>query len=85
MQIYDDAQHRSSGDRPQNSAEREYFLLLGGPEKKLREGDACTVRCPDPRYWQKPQPSALVLQVWALERSGRQELLDGCFAAGDLA
>jgi len=28
--------------------------------KKLREGDACTVRCPDPRYWQKPQPSALV-------------------------
>lgn len=33
MQIYDDAQHRSSGDRPQNSAEREYFLLLGAPER----------------------------------------------------
>ncbi|CAE7253032.1 RAB6A [Symbiodinium natans] len=28
--------------------------------KKLREGDSCTVRCPDPRYWQKPQPAALV-------------------------
>lgn len=28
--------------------------------KKLREGDVCTVECPDPRYWQKPEPSSLV-------------------------
>lgn len=28
--------------------------------KKLREGDVCTVQCPDPRYWQKPEPSSLV-------------------------
>ncbi|CAE7774239.1 RAB6A, partial [Symbiodinium pilosum] len=28
--------------------------------KKLREGDVCTVQCPDPRYWQSAQPSSLV-------------------------
>lgn len=28
--------------------------------KKLREGDVCSVKCPDPRYWQKPEPAALV-------------------------
>eukprot|EP00435_Cladocopium_sp_Y103_P045027 s2891_g12.t2 len=28
--------------------------------KKLREGDVCSVTCPDPRYWQKPEPAALV-------------------------
>mmetsp|Transcript_18685 Transcript_18685/g.44304 ORF Transcript_18685/g.44304 Transcript_18685/m.44304 type:complete len:383 (+) Transcript_18685:69-1217(+) len=28
--------------------------------KKLREGDICTVQCPDPRYWQKAEPASLV-------------------------
>lgn len=28
--------------------------------KKLREGDVCTVQCPDPRFWQKAEPGSLV-------------------------